>query len=303
VSGLTCFKVSASMGKCMKACTPGGRNGTCEGVAPFMEPAVEEPGHSLFCFAVYTKNTGSTKPSHELELLQQQREKAASIFSCADWAVYGDVVAPLGGGEYTIKVDDVKGDFYFAKRKEAHTWINTGMFVQVWSAIRDAGKAQTHNWIVKVDADAVFFPYKLINALASVAVPKEGVYMENCKFVEYGYFGNLEVFSTEAFKTLTSSLDHCYDALPWKVGIHGGKYGPMGEDIFAQKCMDMMGVARQENFDLTTDGACPADRPEGEKKNKKFVPDCNGVSTPSIHPFKKPAMWMECWNQARPVLN
>merc|ERR1712232_352103 len=144
-----------------------------------------------------------------------------SLFSCAEWEVYSDVVVDIGGGYMTKKVTDMKGDFPLMKRKEAGTWINTGMFVQVWSAIRDAGKAERHNWIVKVDADAVFFPYKLINALMNVAVPKEGVYMENCKFVEYGYFGNLEVFSTEAFKTLTSSLDQCYDALPWKVGIHG----------------------------------------------------------------------------------
>merc|ERR1712088_771336 len=29
----------------------------------------------------------------------------------------------------------------------------------------------------------------------------------------------------------------------------------MGEDLFAQKCMDLMGVAKQENFGLTTDVA------------------------------------------------
>merc|ERR1711992_199234 len=49
---------------------------------------------------------------------------------------------------------------------------------------------------------------------------------------------------------------------------------------------DMVGVAKQENFGLTTDGACEADRPAYQKKNKKFIPSCVGVSTPSIHPFK-----------------
>merc|ERR1712061_675320 len=111
-----------------------------------------------------------------------------------------------------------------------------------------------------VDADAVFFPNKLINVLDSATVPTEGVYMENCKYVDYGYFGNMEIFSKQAFETLVQNLEQCYNTLPWKTGIKGGKYGPMGEDLFAQKCMDKMGVAKQENFALSTDGACPGDR-------------------------------------------
>merc|ERR1712051_688717 len=54
-----------------------------------------------------------------------------------------------------------------------------------------------------------------------------------------------------AFATLVNNLDECYSSLPWKVGVHGGKHGPMGEDLFAQKCMDLMGVAKQENVLLT----------------------------------------------------
>merc|ERR1719220_620020 len=155
--------------------------------------------------------------------------------------------------------------------EEAKTWINTGMFVQVWTAVRDAGHALNHNWIIKADADAVFFPQKLIEVLRGAQVPAEGVYMENCKFVDWGYFGNLEVFSKQAFTTLVNNLDTCYSSLPWKVGVHEGKYGPMGEDLFAQKCMDLLGVAKQENFGLTTDGACESDRPVGQEKNKKYI--------------------------------
>jgi len=298
VSGLTCYKTNATYGKCMKVCTTGGANGTCEVVAPPTKPVVEEPGLSLFCFSVYTKNTGSSKVSHELELLQKQKQMGVSIFSCADWRVYSDVVAPLGGGYNTIQVHDVKNDFHILKRKSTGTWVNTGTFMQVWWAIKAEGTWEKHNWVIKVDADAVFFPHKLYNALNHATVPKEGLYMENCKYVEEGYFGNLEVFSKQAFGTLTANMEHCYEAIPWKVGVHHGKYGPMGEDLFAQKCMDKMGVAKQENFYLTTDGACEADRPEGEKKNKKFIPKCAGVTTPTIHPFKKPEMYFRCMHEA-----
>merc|ERR1719150_1964132 len=78
-SGYYCFKNSKGRGQCMKECTPGGMNGTCEGVAPHMRTVVEAPGVSLFCFSVYTADTGSEKPSHELELLQMQHENAWNV--------------------------------------------------------------------------------------------------------------------------------------------------------------------------------------------------------------------------------
>ena len=51
----------------------------------------------------------------------------------------------------TIKVEDVEVDFHFAKRKNMGTWINTGMYKQVWKAL---GKKATYAdyWTGKVDA-------------------------------------------------------------------------------------------------------------------------------------------------------
>ena len=69
----------------------------------------------------------------------------------------------------TIKVEDVEGDFHFAKRKNMGTWINTGMYQQVWEALGKKATYAEYDWTVKVDADAVFFPKKLIER---VAVPK-----------------------------------------------------------------------------------------------------------------------------------
>merc|ERR1712241_1056603 len=53
-SGYTCFKNSRGKGQCMKECTPGGSNGTCEGVAPHVRKVVEYQGGSLFCFSADT---------------------------------------------------------------------------------------------------------------------------------------------------------------------------------------------------------------------------------------------------------
>ena len=44
---------------------------------------------SVFCFAVYTKHTGSTEL--ELQLLKYVYKKKANLFACDEQAVYGDV--------------------------------------------------------------------------------------------------------------------------------------------------------------------------------------------------------------------
>jgi len=292
VSGLTCFKQQSGQGKCMKMCDG------CEQVAPHVRPVVEWPGMSFFCFSVYTSDTGTTRKSTELELLKEQKRRGVSIFRCAESAVYSDVEVPIALGMSTIKVEDVKNDFHFAKRKSTGAWVNTGMFIQVWKKIGEAQYWARHNYVVKVDPDAVFFPNKLYEKLRGRGVTAEGVYFENCKYVDYGYFGNLEVFSKIAFGTLLGNLDTCYTEVPWKIGIKNGKYGPMGEDLFAQVCMDSKGVTKVEAWDLTTDGACEADRPEAQKKNKKYQPTCAGTSTPTIHPFKDPKEYFACMEAA-----
>merc|ERR1712066_1025886 len=116
-------------------------------------------------------------------------------------------------------------------------------------------------------------------------------YLNNCENVDYGFFGSLEVISQAAFAILTANVDSCKrnTVANWKVGVDGGKYGPMGEDLFAQICMEKNGVAKLDAFDITKDGACEAKRPENFKKFKKWKADCSSTDTPAIHPFKKPA--------------
>merc|ERR1712241_1509328 len=153
------------------------------------------------------------------------------------------------------------------------------------------------------DVDAVFLPSRLAKMLQSQMVPSNGIYLENCKYVDYGYFGNLEVFSQAAFATLLQNIDTCNVSpeLNWEVGIKNGKYGPMGEDLFAQTCMDRHWVKKVERFDLTRAGTCPADRPKAEKNNKKYVPSCKGAATVTIHPYKKPDKYFECMEEADQV--
>jgi len=297
-TGYKCYQQNGGVGKCQKEC----KTGSCQLFGRVVENMqVEAPGNvvvpaeTMFCWSVYTQNTGSTKKSYEKELLTQQHARNASIFSCNAYAVYSDAQVDLGGGLSSIKVTDKEGDFHFAKRKTTGAWVNTGMFKQIWAAIRDAGTYKNYDWTVKADPDAVFVPSRLVRRIRMLPRPQQGIFLTNCKLVDNGFFGNLEVFSSQGFSILLANVEDCNSAIDWKTGVKGGKYGPMGEDLFAEKCMEKHGVAKVEAFDISVDGACPADRPDNLRKYKKWHGNCKDVvSAAAIHPFKKPKEYFEC---------
>merc|ERR1711933_666080 len=286
------------MGKCLKNCTPSASQ-LCIQSQPIMDPILADAewyGPSLYCFAVVMQDYGSTKKMYDLELLQGAYEKGASIFGCDSWGVFSDKDGDLGPGASLVKLEDADGDFHFAKREETGTWLNTGLHYQAWKAIQAEGKYATANWVVKVDADAVMITSRLKYWLSDKYVPPAGTYLENCKFVKYGYFGSLEIFSKAAFETLLASMASCKDGgIDWKVGVDGGKYGPMGEDLFAQTCLDANGVKRGIGYGSKLDGTCEADRPTEEKKNKKWMPGCDYLNTTTYHPLMKPEDWWACY--------
>jgi len=297
VAGYYCYEKNDTFAQCAKTCSPSASN-LCRPASETLqlESDYSRPKRSLFCFSVYAQDTGTPKPSGELELLTAQMEKKVSIFSCEKYEVYSDVAVSLGDGFTTKVVSDVKGDWHFAKRKETGAWVNTGMFIQVWKAIAESNAQAGMDWVVKVDPDAVFVPERLRDRIQWMPRTTNGIMLQNCRYVDYGFFGNLEVLSPKAFSVLSENLETCYTQIDWMVGIKGGKYGPMGEDLFAEICMSKNGVHYVEAFDVTTDGACPATRPDDQKKNKKWHSDCK-VKTPAMHPFKKVKDWFQCFDQ------
>merc|ERR1711972_293246 len=61
---------------------------------------------------------------------------------------------------------DAFGEFHQIKRKTG-AWVNWGMFYQVWVKVREVGKWQQGDYVVKADADAVFVPQRLREWLGS----------------------------------------------------------------------------------------------------------------------------------------
>merc|ERR1712073_279582 len=171
----------------------------------------------------------------------------ASIFGCEDWKVYSDVETWLSPATdaaaaiNTVKVDDVNNDFHFAKRKKTGTWINSNMFIAVWKKIKEEGLWSGRDWTVKVDVDAVFLPSRLRSYLerSNFAGTQNGIYLENCKYVTWGFFGSLEVISHNGAATYMANLDDCKGALNYLGSEKVTGNEPWGEDLFAQRCMDL----------------------------------------------------------------
>merc|ERR1712039_763363 len=102
--------------------------------------------------------------------------------------------------------------------------------------------------------------------------------------VMYGFFGNLEVVSKDGFDTFASNLESCKKTVDWKGTDPDWKFGPYGEDLFMQKCMEKVGVQKQSDFYMDADGACPAKRPKALRKSPKtWHPSCEGNQAIVIH--------------------
>ena len=85
----------------------------------------------------------------------------------------------------------------------------TVAFKHVWKKIAEKGTWKEYDWVLKLDADAVFVPWRLQKVLSTQPVSWTGIYVENCAGVQYGFFGNVEVLSHTAFETLLGKIDSC----------------------------------------------------------------------------------------------
>jgi len=160
------------------------------------------------------------------------------------------------------------------------------MFTQNWKKIAEAGEYQSADWVMKVDADAIFIANRMkVWLKQNELVPPAGIYLENCKYVDYGYFGNLEVYSTQAFSTLVQNIDSCKQTLKWKVGVKDGKYGPMGEDL--SSAFDVRRPSTSRRMVLS--------QPTGRRRSRRTRSGSQiAHGWPAMHPFKMTQEWIQC---------
>jgi len=302
-SGAKCFRKDASYAQCAMKCPGGGWSCYEEKATWADKPAVRHLDASLFCFVVYQQHRGEgLENKNDLAILQKAFTYQESIFSCNDWEVFSDVPVQFSveKGYWSTVVSDPDGLFKALRRKDKPDhYLNTPLFLQVWKALAQQQRWLRQSFTVKIDPPTIFFPQRLRAYLAPRTDESDnGFYIQNCKGVKQGFFGNLEVVSKQAMSIFLARADECTSSC-WKEETEGcrkkWKFGPWGEDLFMQNCMDKHGVGKAEGFDATLSGTCPESRPAAQKKNASYVPPCpSSYSGPAIHPFKTPAAYFTC---------
>ena len=71
------------------------------------------------------------------------------------------------------------------------------------------GQWDSADWLVAVDPDAVSVLSRLVSRQLGQPVSAGGLFLEECHFVGYGLFGNLEVFLHQAWAARLQNVYVC----------------------------------------------------------------------------------------------
>lgn len=216
---------------------------------------------------------------YEHGLLQLQYTKGASIFACDEYAVYSNVsfeIAPA------VVTGVVHTDLFCPQGGKFMTVLNTPVFLKVWAKVIEDGRFRFHDWTLKVDPDAVFFPPRLRHLTKMHPESQQGVYLNNCHF---GLHGPVEVFSRDAVLAFALGRDRCRR--------HFDKVckGPcqFGEDMYMDRCLnEVLKVRREHEYSLLLEDHC--DPPSGWDS-------CNNATVAAFHPFKNKTGYEDCWER------
>lgn len=244
------------------------------GVHGNQPPLKQYPPGTLYCFALMLPG------SYEQTLLAMQHKKKVSLFACDEFAVYSNKVIQVAPG---VNTSVVNSDLKCGKGGEFGTALNLDIFIAVWTKVIQEARFQHHDWTVKVDPDAVFFPSRLLEVLALHPETKEGTYLNNCKF---GLHGPLEVFSRNAVTAWATGSPRCVQHFQKQCG--GDCF--WGEDLFVDQCLwKVLNVTRDNDFRLLLEDHCepPAD-----------WASCTDVSRVAFHPFKTVEGYSGCLENA-----
>lgn len=161
---------------------------------------------------------------------------------------------------------------------------NTEIFVGIWKKVKDDGEYKSHEWTVKADADAVFFPDRLKWHIENniEAVPGNAYYLKNIDF-KWGFMGALEVLSKAAVQKFLDNLDDCAQ----QFGSDGG------EDYFTMQCLDAHGVESLRDSSLLDDKYT-----DDSGWHLFDVSRCKTEAPVAFHPYKAVISWKGCHDAA-----
>lgn len=220
---------------------------------------------------------------YETELLQYIIAQHTSLFACDSAEVFSNKEIALTSEVSTIKVHDLSLDCEFGG--EFGTALNLDIFLKIWEKVFERGRWAVHEWTVKVDPDAVFFPDRLRTVLAHHVEPPNGLYINNCKF---GMHGPIEVFSKNAVGAFQAARETC-TAYFTQLCQGDCKWG---EDIWVDQCLEYLNVKRENEWQLLVEDHCDAPVPWSA------TTACDGNHV-SFHPFKDIDSYAQCMSYSQ----
>jgi len=236
----------------------------------------------LFCWSIMVPGPSTTEEA----LIRSQLAKRVGIFACNDYVVISRKKVAIGHDDCGDVVDTWVNDVKPVKMGEfgkdgqtTNSFLNTEIFMIAWETLIGNPRMWAHDWIAKVDPDAVFFPDRL--RLFVKEHTGETAYYTNCWWdMQVGpkgglMFGSLEVFSQKAIGAYHAGTARC-KALDWR---------GWGEDMYMQKCMNALGVGKVPEFDIFYDVNCN----QGSCEDKSRV---------SYHPYKDVGSYWGCWEKS-----
>lgn len=249
-------------------------------VEPSKHGAPESP--TFFCVSIMLWWT------YELGLLKAHLRHKVGIFQCEDAAVYTNKEVALSDEDHneTVYSDVMNGSLKCKFGGKAHTALNTPIFRRFWDRLLVDKRSWMHDWIVKVDPDAVFFPHRLKEMLQdrwkdTQGKPGYAIWLNNCYL---GLHGPIEVFSKQAFGVFKGKQDECADL---------AKKHPQ-EDAWLGACFEKIGVGRMDAFNLLMEWKWACNERPASRDGK---PPCYDKQV-SFHPFKSIDTWFKCYDRA-----
>lgn len=232
----------------------------------------------LLCFSMVRTD------GYEKELMSAQYYNNAGIFACDEYQVYSNGGKTFVGDIETTDViaeESTMGDTSDA----TDSWLNTMTFIKAWDMIIEDGRWWSHDWTVKMDPDAVFFPHRLRSQIKihTGGLNAQPSWVGNCDRTWHDskphlkLFGSIEIFSRNAIGTYKAFKNKCFKNLPWQ---------KWGEDLYMQSCMDMLKVHAINGTGYLGDERC-------------YYAPCTDTNKVAFHAFKDVDSFFQCWGQSK----
>mmetsp|Transcript_39928 Transcript_39928/g.115047 ORF Transcript_39928/g.115047 Transcript_39928/m.115047 type:complete len:643 (+) Transcript_39928:60-1988(+) len=275
--GMQCYSMNQRYGQCLKSCSkyvqfgPNTELTNKEGEKWECKKFGQRHPHrwgwpSLFCFSVFRMQT------YEGAIMMNQLSKGIGIFACDEFALFSQEAEVTVGDSPDGELRTQHFDFVPVGVSTDGTAGNTGLFMNVWEAVKNGGKYYLTDWTIKADPDAVLLPERMRTHVAGIP---QGGYLQNCpKYAESPLYGAVEAVSRQALQNYFNNEAVCR-GMPW---------GGWGEDKWLTKCLAAMGGQPRMDPGEVGDALC-------------LGQNC-GDGKPAYHPLKSVGAWMNCWFQA-----